>query len=109
LQPHLASGLLRWRGREESEGTSKPSIVETKVASKPSIVETKAHRFGSKAPGVNQSARIPHAGSYQMHRTGSGLQTVGEWGKASWEEESGAVLPFPPGSRLERQRSQSVA
>jgi hypothetical protein len=34
-----------------------------------------------------------------LHRTGSGLQTVGEWGQASWElsEEFGAVLPFPPG------------
>jgi hypothetical protein len=39
MQPHLASGLLWWRGREESAGTSKPSVVETKVA----------HRFGSKA------------------------------------------------------------
>ena len=39
---------------------------------------------------------------------GAGLQTVGEWGKVSWEEEFGGVLPFPPGSGLERQRSQSV-
>ena len=29
LQPHLASGLLSRRGREESTGTSKPSVVET--------------------------------------------------------------------------------
>ncbi len=46
--------------------------------------------------GVNQSARIPHAGSYQMHRTGSGLQTVRESGQASGEEEFWTVLPFPP-------------
>jgi len=32
-----------------------------------------------------------------MHRTGSGLQTVRRWGKASWEEEFRAVLLFPPG------------
>jgi hypothetical protein len=38
LQQHLASGLLWCLGREESEGTTKPSVVETKVA----------HRFGSK-------------------------------------------------------------
>jgi hypothetical protein len=31
LQPHLASGLLLWRGREESTGTSKPNVVATKV------------------------------------------------------------------------------
>jgi hypothetical protein len=37
LQPHLTSGLLWWRWREESLGTSKPNVVETKVA----------HRFGS--------------------------------------------------------------
>ena len=30
LQPHLASGLLWWRGREESEGTTKTSVAETK-------------------------------------------------------------------------------
>jgi hypothetical protein len=32
LQPHLASGLLWRRGREESTGTPKPSVVETNVA-----------------------------------------------------------------------------
>ena len=53
--------------------------------------------------GVNQSARIPHAsagsrtGVRDVHRTGAGLQTVREWGKVSWEEEVGAVLPLPPG------------
>ena len=30
-QPHLASGLLLWRGREESAGTTKPNVVEKKV------------------------------------------------------------------------------
>ncbi len=37
-----------------------------------------------------------------------GLQTVGEWGKPSWEEEFGVVLPFSPGSRLELRRSQII-
>jgi hypothetical protein len=32
LQPHLASGLFWRRGREESTGTFKPSVVETNVA-----------------------------------------------------------------------------
>jgi hypothetical protein len=44
---------------------------------------------------LNQSARIPHAGSYQMHRTVSGFQTVGEWGQASWEEERGGPCVSP--------------
>ena len=32
LQPHLASGLLWWRGREESTGTSKPIVEEKNVS-----------------------------------------------------------------------------
>jgi len=32
-----------------------------------------------------------------MHRTGSELQTVREWGKAAWDEEFRVVLSFPPG------------
>jgi hypothetical protein len=32
LKPHLASGLLLWRGREESTGISKHIVVETKVS-----------------------------------------------------------------------------
>jgi hypothetical protein len=39
LQSHLVSGLLWLLEREESTGTSKPSVLETKVA----------HRFGSKS------------------------------------------------------------
>ncbi len=39
VQPHLASGLLLRRGREQSTGTSKPSVVETNVD----------HSAGSKA------------------------------------------------------------
>jgi hypothetical protein len=39
-----------------------------------------------------------------MHRTESGLQTVRKWGKASWEEEFRAVLPFPV-RRVNRRRS----
>jgi hypothetical protein len=32
LQPHLASGLLLWWGREESKGTTEPNVVEKKVS-----------------------------------------------------------------------------
>jgi hypothetical protein len=43
LQPHLASGLLWRRGREESTGTPTPIVVETNVAqsagSKTSLAE----------------------------------------------------------------------
>ena len=54
LQPHLASGLLWRRGREESTGTPKPSVVETNVAqsagSKASLAEvglmTPSHDMG---------------------------------------------------------------
>jgi len=49
LQPHLASGLLWWRGRQESMGTSKPSVVEKKVA----------HRFGSKASLALEGRMVP--------------------------------------------------
>ena len=45
--------------------------------------------------------------STEMHRTGSRLQTVREWGSASSEEEFREVLPFPPGSGLEQQRSSA--
>ena len=44
----LASGLLWWRGSEERE-TTKPSVVETKVA----------HRFGSKASLALEGRMVP--------------------------------------------------
>jgi hypothetical protein len=52
LQLHLTSGLTWWRGREESTGTSKPSVVETKVA----------HRFGSKSSLLLEGRMVPSHG-----------------------------------------------
>jgi hypothetical protein len=49
LQPHLASGLLVRRGREESTGTSKPCVVETNVV----------HNAGSKASLADVGLMVP--------------------------------------------------
>jgi hypothetical protein len=45
----LASGLLLRRGREESTGTSKPSVVETNVV----------HSVGSKASLADVGLMVP--------------------------------------------------
>ena len=65
LQPHLASGLLWRRGREESTGTPKPRVVETNVAqsagSKASLADVglmvPSHEHGPGPMGFQKSSR----------------------------------------------------
>ncbi len=54
FQPHLASGLLLRRGREESTGNSKPSVVETNV-----VVTNVVHSAGSKASFAEVGLMVP--------------------------------------------------